>query len=107
MKHILINLLYGKVEVSSSELIYLSNALKKPILYFFPKQLLRELRYKDDLESDPLLSELLLLGGRLDDDDLKPIMAQIRAIIEMRNEELIGLDRELTERAEKELDDQN
>jgi len=70
----------GKVEASSSELIYLSNALDKPINYFFPKQLLRQLNWENN--QDPAINELLLLGGQLKEDDLQKVIAQIRALID-------------------------
>jgi len=69
----------GKVEPSASEIVYLSNALSKPIEYFFPNQIIRHLKNID--VEDELLNELLLLGRKLDDDELRKIIAQIRAII--------------------------
>lgn len=69
----------GKVEVGSSELIYLSSVLRKPITYFFPKQLIRHLS-PDGEYPDELMDELFLVAKRLDDDDLKKIIAQVRAI---------------------------
>ena len=59
----------------------MSNALGKPITYFFPNQIVRHLKI-EDLE-DELLNELLMLGRKLDDNELKNIIAQIRAVIEL------------------------
>ena len=71
----------GKAEPSASEIVYLSNALSKPITYFFPNQIVRHLKI-DDVD-DELLNELLMLGRKLDDDELRKIIAQIRAVIEL------------------------
>ena len=77
----------GKVEVSSSELLYLAAALDKPILYFFPKRYLRGLEasdYKDDL-----LDELVLIAKKLDDGNIKRMIAQMRAIVDYEDKNLI------------------
>jgi len=76
----------GKAEPSASEIVYLSNALSKPITFFFPNQIVRHLKIEE--VEDELLNELLLLGRKLDDDELKMIIAQIRAIIELEETNL-------------------
>ena len=71
----------GKREVSTSELVYLSYALNKPITYFFPKEMIRQI----DVEKlTALEQELLLQVRRLDIDDLRRLIAQARAISEMK-----------------------
>ena len=72
----------GKVEVGSSELIYLSSVLRKPITYFFPKQLIRHLN-PDSQFPDELMDELFLVAKRLNDADLTKIIAQVRAIVKL------------------------
>jgi len=70
----------GKREVSSSELVYLSIALNKPIIYFFPKRYAREI---DQDKLSPLFQELLLQAKRLSNADLKRLIAQTRALGDM------------------------
>jgi transcriptional regulator with XRE-family HTH domain len=73
----------GKREVSSTDLLYLSYALNKPITYFFPKWLMVE---KSDEEGlNPLEKELLLHVRQLDDDDLRRLIAQARALVDLAN----------------------
>lgn len=70
----------GTRAVSAEELLYLSNALEKPINYFFPK------RFTHDLsESDltVLEKELLIQARQLSRDDLIRIIAQARALAEL------------------------
>ena len=69
----------GKIEPSASELVYLSSVLKKPITFFFPNELIRQFNLKD--HNDELLNELLLVGSKLNDDDLKKVIAQIRVLV--------------------------
>ena len=67
----------GKREVSSSELLYFSYALNKPISYFFPAP------YNKVFDSEnisELNQELLLVSEQLLEDDLKRIIAQARAL---------------------------
>ena len=71
----------GKIEHSASEIVYLANALNKPITYFFPNQIVRHLKI-EDMEDD-LLNDLMMLGRKLDDSELRKIIAQIRAVIEL------------------------
>jgi transcriptional regulator with XRE-family HTH domain len=73
----------GKREVSSTDLLYLSFALNKPIIYFFPKWLMLEKTDEKDL--DPLEKELLLHIRQLEDDDLRRLIAQARALVDLSN----------------------
>lgn len=75
----------GKVEPSASEIVYLSNALSKPITYFFPNQIVRHLKIEE--VEDELLNELLMLGRKLDDDELRKVIAQVRALIDLDEHE--------------------
>lgn len=72
----------GKVEPSASELIYLSNALDKPILYFFPKQIIRNFELEVDT-NNKLIEDLLFLSSKLEDEELRRIIAQVKAVIEL------------------------
>jgi transcriptional regulator with XRE-family HTH domain len=67
----------GKREVSSTELLSLSNTLYKPIVYFFPENYVREIKLN---KLSPLYQELIIQAKRLSDDDLKRIIAQTRAL---------------------------
>jgi len=69
----------GKREVSSTELLSFSNTLNKPLSYFFPEDYLVESRLN---KLSPLYLDLLMQAKRLSDDDLKKIIAQIRALID-------------------------
>lgn len=71
----------GKAEPSASEIVYLSNALSKPLTYFFPSQIVRHLKIEE--VEDELLNELLILGRKLDDNELRKIIAQVRAVVEL------------------------
>jgi transcriptional regulator with XRE-family HTH domain len=73
----------GKAEPSASEIVYLSNALSKPITYFYPNQIVRHLKIEE--VEDELLNKLLMLGRKLDDGELRKIIAQVRAIIELNS----------------------
>ncbi len=68
----------GKREVSSSELLYFSYALNRPIIYFFPEFHQRHISEK---ELTPLLQELVETGKRLNNDDIKRIIAQAKALL--------------------------
>jgi transcriptional regulator with XRE-family HTH domain len=71
----------GKREVSSSDLLYLSYVLNKPITYFFPRGIMWQ---KEDEQSlTPLEQELLMQVRHLDDDDLRRLIAQARALVEL------------------------
>lgn len=70
----------GKREATSSEVVYLSFALEKPIRYFYPifSKHNDEAGRITDLEQ-----ELLLHARKLSDDDLRKIIAQVKAIAEI------------------------
>lgn len=71
----------GTRAVSSEEILYLSYALDKPILYFFPKQFTDELA-EDELSM--LEKELLIQARRLDQSDLRKLIAQAKALADFR-----------------------
>jgi transcriptional regulator with XRE-family HTH domain len=67
----------GKRAVSTEEIIYLSNALNKPIQYFFSMDMLHPVNEASLLI---LEQELIINARNLDEDDLRKIIAQIKAI---------------------------
>lgn len=73
------NMENGLMEASASTLVYLSGVLGKPVTYFFPAFIMRQ------LEADPKspkLSELLIQASRLSPQELRGIIAQVRALAE-------------------------
>jgi len=70
----------GKREVSSTELLSLSNTLNKPIVHFFPENFVKEVKL-DKLS--PLYQELFIQTQRLSTEDLKKLIAQARAIADL------------------------
>ncbi len=67
----------GKRSVTAEEIVYLSNALNKPIQYFFSMDFLHPV----DENSLSILEQDLLSNARyLDENDLRKIIAQIKAI---------------------------
>jgi transcriptional regulator with XRE-family HTH domain len=69
----------GKAEVSSSTLVLLSVALVKPVTYFYPPFVYREL--KPD-EFSPLEQELLTVFRSISNDPLRMLAIQISRDIE-------------------------
>ena len=67
----------GLRAVSYEEILYLSYALDKPILYFFPEELQEKINTED---LTILEQELLSQARRLHLDDLHKLIAQARAI---------------------------
>lgn len=72
----------GTRSVSSEEILYLAFALEKPINYFFPKEFINNLR---DDELTELEKELLIQVHKLSRDDLRKLIAQVRALADFRN----------------------
>lgn len=68
----------GKREVTSSELLSFSVALKKPFIYFLPEPYRR---YFDSQDIPPGIQELLLVAQDLNDEDLKRLIIQARALV--------------------------
>jgi transcriptional regulator with XRE-family HTH domain len=67
----------GKRSVSAEEIVYLSVALNKPIQYFFSMDFLNPVNEK----SLSILEQELLINVRnLSDNDLKRIIAQVKAL---------------------------
>lgn len=71
----------GKRDVTSSELVYLSYALNKPITYFFPINILNPT--DEESEYSILEQELLFHARRLRPNDLKRVIAQVRALADL------------------------
>lgn len=70
----------GTREISAEDLLYFSYALDKPINYFFPKEFTQELGTSELLD---LEEELLINARKLNRDDLRKLIAQIKAIANM------------------------
>lgn len=70
----------GKRSITVEEIVYLSIALNKPISYFFSGPKLRQINQG---ELTVLEEELLLQAKKLDTDDLKRIIAQIKALVNL------------------------
>lgn len=70
----------GKRSVTAEEIVYLSAALNKPISYFFTS--VRTLQLNSS-ELTVLEQELLLQIRKLDIDDLKRIIAQVKALVDL------------------------
>jgi len=71
----------GKREITSTDLLYLSYALNKPIIYFFPQKLIWQKEEEQSLT--PLEQELLMQVRHLDDQDIRRLIAQARALVEI------------------------
>ena len=70
----------GKMQPDAETLLYLSITLRKPVSFFFPSDWGEHIR----LESlHPLEHELLLQAKRLDEDDLKRLIAQSKALADL------------------------
>ena len=69
----------GTRALSTEEVLYLSYALDKPIMYFFPKEFRIEL---DESELTTLEKELLIQVRQLDQKDLKKLIVQAKALAE-------------------------
>jgi transcriptional regulator with XRE-family HTH domain len=67
----------GDKAVTAEEILYLCYALDKPILYFFPEEVTLEVN-KDQLSI--LEKELLIQARRLDQKDLRKLVAQAKAL---------------------------
>ena len=64
---------------AANEIIYLSYALDKPILYFFPEEFVGKIPQQ---ELSELERELLLHTRRLSRSDLRKLIAQAKALAE-------------------------
>lgn len=70
----------GKRSVSAEEIVYLSNALNKPIQYFFSMGFLHPI---DEGSLSILEQELLRNARALDEEDLRKVIAQIKALVDL------------------------
>lgn len=73
----------GKRDVTASEVVYLSFALNKPILFFFPLHLFG-ITIDTELDLSLLEKELLMQARRLRNDDLRRLIAQTRALADLK-----------------------
>jgi len=70
----------GKRSVSTEEIVYLSRALNKPIQYFFSMEFVNPIEEKN---LSILEQELIHNARFLSENDLKKIIAQIKAVINL------------------------
>ncbi|MHA1974132.1 MAG: helix-turn-helix domain-containing protein [Candidatus Hodarchaeales archaeon] len=71
---------WGKRSVTAEEIVYLCNALNKPIQYFFSMDFL----YPVNENSLSILEQkLLMLVRKLSTDDIRRIIIQVKALVEM------------------------
>jgi transcriptional regulator with XRE-family HTH domain len=70
----------GKRDVSAAEIIYFSSALDKPVLYFYQPYSIRD---NSNIELSPLESELLNLAKKLSVEDLRKIVVQTKALVNL------------------------
>ena len=71
----------GTKAISAEDILYLSAALDKPIIFFFPERFAEEL---GKTELSALEHELIILVRQLDPSDLRKLIAQARALVEFR-----------------------
>ena len=71
----------GKREVTASELLYLSYTLNKPITYFIPEKYKRNMHIEENLSE--LERELLIQAKELSTEDMKRVIAQIKALSDL------------------------
>ena len=74
----------GKMQPDAETLLYLSGVLRKPVSYFFPDQYGEIIRLEN---IEPLEHELLLQANLLDEYDLKRLIVQTKALVELRKTE--------------------
>ncbi len=70
----------GLMQPDAETLLNFSHHLGKPITYFYPAP------YKPDLQSEELSEkekELLIQTRRLSEDDLRRIIAQVKAVVDL------------------------
>ena len=67
-------------ENNSTELLLLSHALNKPMIFFFPENYIKEVKLD---KISPLCQELLLQAQRLSKEDLRKLIAQTRALADL------------------------
>ena len=74
----------GTRAVSTEDLLYLSDALEKPVSYFFPK------KYANEIEENNISGleyDLLVQVRQLSQSDVKKLIAQARALVELNNDD--------------------
>jgi len=67
--------------VTSEEILYPSYTLDKPIVHFFPKEFRNEF---EEGELTTLQKELILHARQLSGDDLRKLIAQVKAVADPR-----------------------
>jgi len=68
----------GKIDINASTLLKLALALGKPVSYFFP-QWIHSIVQPEKLS--PLEAELLSIARKLNDNDLRRTIIQLRALV--------------------------
>lgn len=81
----------GKMEASALTLVLLAHTLKKPLAYFYPKGFDIESQYE---KQEPEELELLMLARKLEAEDLQKVIAQVRALVQMQEREIVEAMRE-------------
>lgn len=74
----------GTRAVSTEDLLYLSDALDKPISYFFPKKYANEF---EESSLSELENELLIQVRQMENKDLRRLIAQARALAELSSDD--------------------
>lgn len=69
----------GMLELKVQDLLMLSYHLEKPITYFFPYPYLGYT--EEDEDGKKLTDQLQILASRLSRDDLRKVLAQVKAIL--------------------------
>ncbi len=67
----------GTKAITAEDILYLSAALDKPIIFFFPERFAEEL---GEPELTVLEHELIIQVRKLGTDDLRKLIAQVRAL---------------------------
>ena len=73
----------GKRDVTASEIVYLSYALNKPITYFYPMHIFNIDINRDEIST--IEEELLIHVRKLSSDDLRKLLAQVKALADLSN----------------------
>jgi transcriptional regulator with XRE-family HTH domain len=76
----------GKMEPDATTLLLLAHHLKKPITYFYPPQW-KPLITKEQLSESE--EELFILIRKLNENDLKKVIAQIKAVVNLEENDQV------------------
>ena len=72
----------GKKWARSVDLVYFSNLLNKPILFFIPEKYRQRLKEE---ELDPAIQELVYVAKGLQPQDLNRIVIQAKALVKIKH----------------------